>query len=196
MPKPKPAAKKIINYLEKHRIKFEVLDHKKVYTAYDLAQTVGAKLEEIAKTLLIKVQLPEIKKSGKYFVVVVPASYYVDLEKVKKALKATKVELASEKLFSKLDIEPGAVSPFGSLREFGVLVDRGLLEARHALVGAESFVQSLKLKVKDLVELEQAIVANVGKKNKLKMQNHKQKKASKMKKQVKLFKKSKVSKKK
>lgn len=168
-----PADKKIIKYLEKQGVKFERIPHKKVYTAYDLAQTAGAKLDEIAKTLLVKVDLPEVKKKGSYYVVVVPASYHLDLQKVKKALKATKVELAPEKVFKKLGIEPGAVSPFGSTRDFGVLVDKTVLKAKHAIVGAESFVESLKLKAQDLVDMEEATVAVVGKKNKLKVQSKK-----------------------
>jgi len=168
--KAKMADKKIIKYLEKQGIKFERIPHKKVYTAYDLAQTAGAKLDEIAKTLLVKVEIPELKKKGSYYVVVVPASYHLDLQKVKKALKAKKVELAPEKAFKKLGIEPGAVSPFGSTRDFGVLVDKTVLKTKHAIVGAESFVESLKLKAKDLVDLEDAVVAVVGKKNKLKVQ--------------------------
>jgi Ala-tRNA(Pro) deacylase len=169
----KTAAKKIIKYLEGQGIKFELVPHKKVYTAYDLAQTIGAKLEEIAKTLLVKVELPDLKKKGAFYVVVIPASYQADLQKIKKVLKAKKVELASEKVFKKLGIEPGAISPFGSLREFGVLMDKGLLKVKHAIVGAESFVESLKLKAKDLVKLEEALVANLGQKNKLKLQKQK-----------------------
>ncbi|HCC22225.1 TPA: hypothetical protein DEP86_02390, partial [Candidatus Uhrbacteria bacterium] len=93
----------------------------------------------------------------------------VDLQKVKRVLKATKVEIAPEKVFKKLGLEPGAVSPFGSLRKFGVLVDSGLLKTKQALVGAESFTESLRLKAKDLIDLEQALVAIVGRKNKLKV---------------------------
>src|SRR3989339_603978 len=168
-PKAKPASKQIINYLKKSGINFDVIPHRKVYTAYDLAQTAGAKLDEIAKTLLLRVELPMLKKKGAYFVVVLPASYNVDLQKVKRVLKATKVEFAPEKVFKKLGLEPGAVSPFGSLRKFGVLVDSGLLKTKQALVGAESFTESLRLKAKDLIDLEQALVAIVGRKNKLKV---------------------------
>ncbi|MFH1047588.1 MAG: YbaK/EbsC family protein [Patescibacteria group bacterium] len=165
-----PASKQLVKYLDKSGIKYELVPHRKVFTAYDLAQTVGAKLDEIAKSLLVKVELPEIKKKGSYFVVVVPASYNVDLQKVKKTLKATKVELAPEKIFKKFGLEPGAVSPFGSQRDFGVLVDKGMLKAKQAIVGAESFIESIRLKAKDLVDLEEAVVDCVSKKNTLKLQ--------------------------
>ncbi len=185
--KEQPASKKIIKHLEKQGVKFELVQHKKVFTAYDLAQTAGAKLDEIAKTLLVKVEIPELKKKGAYYVVVVPASYNVDLQKVKKALKAKKVELAPEKVFKKLGIEPGAISPFGSQRDFGVLIDKGIVKAKQAVVGAESFIESIKMKAKDLVEMEEAVVDSVSKKNKLKLQKKaptKKKKATSKKKPV------------
>lgn len=168
--KNKTADKKILKRLEKEGIEFELIPHKKVFTAYDLAQTAGLKLNDIAKTLLIKVEMPEFKKKGRYYVVVVPASYHVNLQKIKKALKATKVEMVPEKVFKKLDIEPGALSPFGSLRDFGVLVDKSMLRTKEALIGAESFVESIRMKMKDLVELEQAIVDYFSDKNDLKLQ--------------------------
>ncbi len=42
-----PIAKKLLNHLEKNKIKYDVLEHKVVYTAYDLAQTTKKKLQEI-----------------------------------------------------------------------------------------------------------------------------------------------------
>jgi prolyl-tRNA editing enzyme YbaK/EbsC (Cys-tRNA(Pro) deacylase) len=164
-------SKKVTKHLEKKRIKFEVVPHKKVFTAYDLAQTLGEKLENIAKSLLVKVEIPEVKKKGgHYYVVVVPASYNVDFKKLKKALKAKKAEIAPERVMKKLGIEPGATSPFGSMRDLGVVVDKGLLKVKKAIVGAESFTESVRIKVKDLVDSEESLVAVIGKKNTLKLQ--------------------------
>ncbi len=164
-------SKKIKLHLGKKNVKFDVVEHKKVFTAYDLAQTLGEKLENIAKTLLVEVELPEVKKKGKnYFVVVVPASYRVELNNVKKALKATKVSLAPEKVMAKLGIEPGALSPFGSLRGLGVVLDKTLLKTKQAIVGAESFTESLRMKVKDLVKAEAPVVGSIGKRSDLKLQ--------------------------
>ena len=81
------ANKKILVHLGKKNVKFDVVKHKKVYTAYDLAQTLGTELDKIAKTILVRVELPGLKKKeARHYVVVVPASYYVDLAKLKKQL--------------------------------------------------------------------------------------------------------------
>jgi prolyl-tRNA editing enzyme YbaK/EbsC (Cys-tRNA(Pro) deacylase) len=165
------ASKKITAHLGKQKIAFEVVKHRKVFTAYDLAQTAGEKLENVAKTLLVKVELPSLKKKDeRYYTIVVPASYYIDLGKLKKALKAKKIELVLEKGMKKLGIEPGALTPFGSLRGFGVVVDKALLKSQKALVGAESFTEHLRMKVKDIVKAENPIVAAFGKKNTMKLQ--------------------------
>lgn len=171
MAKCKPASKKIILHLGKQHVKFDIVRHRRVYTAYDLAQTAGEKLENVAKTLLVKVQLPGLKKNEeRYYTVVVPASYYVELGKLKKMLKAKKIELVFEKGMKKLGIEPGALTPFGSLRGFGVVMDKALLKTKSALVGAESFTEHFRMKMKDFVKAEHPILGSFGKKNTMKLQ--------------------------
>lgn len=156
-------SKKILDHLNLNKVKFNVVEHKKVFTAFDLAQTLGEKLEKIGKSLLVQVELPALKKKGKnYFVLVLPASYRVDFEKVKKVLKATKVEMVPEKVFKKLGIEPGAMIPFGSLHKAEVLMDKALLKARDTIFSAGNFTESLRLKTKDLHKLENALVAAIG----------------------------------
>jgi len=168
------ASKKITLHLGKHGVKFEVVKHRKVFTAYDLAQTLGTKLENIAKTLLVKVELPGIeKKESRHYVVVVPASYRLDFGKLKKVLKATKLEFVDEKMMKKLGIEPGALTPFGSLRDFGVVVDKGLLKTKDILVGAESFTEHLRVKAKDVFKGENPIFGMFTEKNKVKLQTKK-----------------------
>lgn len=156
-------SKKLLKHLEAKGVKFDVVEHKKVYTAYDLAQTLGEKLEKIGKSLLVQVELPALKKKGKkHFVVVVPASYQVDLKKIEKALKAKKAELAPEKVLKKLGIKPGALVPFGSFHKLEVLLDKTLLNAKDIILSAGSFTDSLRMKTKDLHKIEDALVAAIG----------------------------------
>ena len=110
--------KKIQNHLSKHHIKFEIVPHRTVYTAYDLAQTLGLKLETIAKTLLLKVAFPKLtKKKPDYYILAISASYQTDFMEVQKVLKAAKVELAPERIMKALNIKPGTLTPFGSMHK-------------------------------------------------------------------------------
>jgi prolyl-tRNA editing enzyme YbaK/EbsC (Cys-tRNA(Pro) deacylase) len=186
--------KNVLEHLKKNKVKFEIVPHKTVYTAYDLAQTLGEKLENIAKTLLVKVELPKIEKKGtRYYIVAVPASYRVDLKAVQKYLKAVKAELADEKEMAKLGMLPGAGTPFVSMyKDVGLLMDHALARVGKGLVRAESFTDSLRLQIKDLIRSEQALVGKVGSKSKLpKIAKVKAKKAvKKIKKAVKKIKKT------
>ena len=163
-------AKPLIKYLDKGGIKYEVVPHKKVYTAYDLAQTLGHGLDTIAKTLLVKVELPTAKKEGKYFILVLPASYRANFNKIKKALKAKKVEMAAEKAMKKLKLQPGAITPFGAYHKLEILLDKTLLKTKKALVRAGSYTESLRVKVKDLHQKEGATLGQFGDKAKIKLQ--------------------------
>lgn len=148
--------KKIINHLEKNKIKFKIVPHKKVYTAYDLAATLREDIKKIAKTLLIRAD-------KKYYLVVVPSHYQLDFKKLKKALKARKVELAKEKIMGKIfKVKPGVITPFASLHKIELIVDNSLKKLSDVLVGAGSYTDSLRIKTKDLFKLEEPFLASIG----------------------------------
>lgn len=149
--------KSILNYLKKNDVEIKVEGHKKVYTAYDLAKTMDEKLNKIGKSLLIKVD-------GKPHLVLVPGHYALDLNKIKKELKAKKVELASEKHVKKvLDSKLGALHPFTGIHKVELLLDKTLLKSKDVIIRAGSFTESLRMKAKDLHKLEDATVGEFGK---------------------------------
>lgn len=140
---------KIQKYLTTNKVKSETVPHRKVFTVYDLSQTLHVKLNTIAKTLLMKADKD-------FHLVVVPAHRRLDLAALKKVLKAKKVSFASEKdMVSKLKVKPGALTAFGSMHKLAVVADKGLLKTEKMLFGAGSFTESLRLKVKDYIKSEQ-----------------------------------------
>lgn len=144
-------------YLEKNKVPHEVVKHKKVYTAFDLARTLDEKFEKIAKTLLVKAD-------KRYVVVTIPAHYRLDIGKLKRFLKAKEVQIANEPMIKKiLNLRPGALIPFGTLHKLEAVFDKSLHKAKEMVVGAGSFTESLKMKVKDLEKLEKPSVADIGK---------------------------------
>jgi prolyl-tRNA editing enzyme YbaK/EbsC (Cys-tRNA(Pro) deacylase) len=163
-------AKTLLKYLDKVGFKYEIVPHKKVYTAYDLAQTLGEKLDDIAKTVLLKIELPNIDKRGKYFILVIPASYRANFKKVKKQLNARKVGMAVEAQLKKLKLIPGAITPFGGYHKLEVLLDKTLLKAEKVLVSAGAHTEALRIKIMDLHEKESATLGDFGDKAKLMLQ--------------------------
>ncbi|MFA5358842.1 MAG: YbaK/EbsC family protein [Patescibacteria group bacterium] len=145
---------KVLNYLEGKKVKFEVIDHRKVFTAYDLAQTLKHDLKKIAKTLLVKAD-------SAYVLVVIPAYYRLDLKKLKKSLNAKKIEIPNEKVIIKvLKIKLGGITPFGALHKVETWVDKSLLAAQDVIMNAGSFTQSLRMKARDYIKLEEARLGN------------------------------------
>ena len=145
-----PIPKRIEEYLKKTNKKFEVLGHKTVYTAYDLAQTLKKDLKEIGKALMIKVD-------DGYKIVVVPASQRLNIAKLKRMLKAKKISIPNEKVMARVfKVKPGALSAFGVFHKVETLVDKSLLKAKEVVLQAGSFTESVVMKAKDFVEVEGA----------------------------------------
>lgn len=150
-----PIPAKVKTYLAKAKIKNEVVEHKTVFTVYDLAQTLKIKMNEIVKTLLIKAD-------SEYKLVLLPAHRRLNIDALKKLLGAKKVTIAKESdMVKEMKVKPGALTPFGKLHKLGVVVDRGLLKTEKALFGAGSFTESIRMKVKDYLKVEQPTVGNV-----------------------------------
>lgn len=150
-----PISQKLKDYLNKGKIDYEEIAHKTVYTAYDAAQTLKKNLSEIAKNLLIQ--------SDKTFVlVVIPADKKLQLEKLKKALGAKKISIPKEEIMVKiLKIKPGALSSFGKLHKLETIVDKTMLKTQKAVMSAGSFTDSIFMKVKDFIQLEEAKLVDI-----------------------------------
>lgn len=149
-------SQKVLSFLKKNKITYQVVHHKQVFTAFDLSNTLKEKLNKIAKTLVVRAD-------KKYVLVVLPAHLRVDFNKLKKALKAKAVEMAPEETMAKIfKIKPGAITPFGGLHKVETYLDKALFKAKEVLVGAGSFTDSLRLQTKDLAKLEKVTLADLG----------------------------------
>lgn len=150
-----PISKKLLNALGKRKVKYRVLPHKTVYTAYDLATTLGEDLKNVAKTLLVRAD-------KRYVLVVLPAHCRLDLAKLAKLLKAKTISIAPEAAIKKLKLTPGTTPPFGSLVGLDVALERGLTKVGDMIVRAGSLTESLGMKVKDFVAMESPILGAFG----------------------------------
>jgi len=103
---------------------------------------------ELAKVVMVKAD-------GKMVMLVLPASYQVEIKKLKKTLPRKKFVIAKEKDFEKLfpDCEIGAMPPFGNLYGLEVWVDQVLTEDEFIVFRAGSHVETLKIKYNDYARL-------------------------------------------
>jgi len=150
-----PIPKKLLNALAKHQVKYRVLPHKTVFTAYDLATTLGEPLGKVAKTLLVRAD-------QRYVLVVLPASYRLDFKKLAKLLKAKTVSISPEAAIKRMKVMPGTTPPFGSLLGIGVVVEKALVRAGDIIVRAGSLTESLGMHAKDFVKMESPMLGVFG----------------------------------
>jgi len=140
--------KKLEKLLEQNNIKYKVLEHRKVYTAYDAAETQHVKLSEVAKAVLLK------GKKGLYLAVL-PAGNNSDFKKLGNLI-GDKVSMAKEKdITSNLKTKVGLVTPFGSLFKLPVFIDNKLTKAKKLILPAGSYTESVQIKTSDYLKLEE-----------------------------------------
>ncbi len=165
----------ITKLLDAAKVKYNVLEHKVVYTAHDVGQTTKKKLGEIAKVVLVKVDgnsreddplAARGSSSLSWVLIVLPAGKYLDLAGIKKALKAKKVSIASEKdILKHLKTKVGLLHPFGSQYKIQTLLDKGMAKSKKMIASAGSFTHSVELSLKDFERLTQPIKGMFAKKN-------------------------------
>ena len=81
--------KKIRAFLDSNNVKYVIIKHSPAYTAQEIAASAHVSGKELAKTVMVKI-------NGKMTMAVLPATYKVDFNLLKKASGADKVKLARE----------------------------------------------------------------------------------------------------
>ncbi len=167
MPKIKKFPQKLAKYLAKTGVKSNVIVHKTVYTAYDVAATMKKKLNEVAKTLLVAAD-------KNYYLVILPADHNLDFKKLAKIIgqqsktKVKVIKIPNEKVMAKvLKVKAGAMSAFGGIHKLPVVMDKNLTKVKRAVFATGSFNHSIEMAVKDFIKQEKAIVGLFGVKKKL-----------------------------
>jgi prolyl-tRNA editing enzyme YbaK/EbsC (Cys-tRNA(Pro) deacylase) len=161
---------KLVKYLDEHGVDHEILEHKTVYTALDAAATMRKKMDEIAKSLLVKADKD-------YYLVLLPADKNLDFKKLGSCIgaqagkKIKVVKIPGEKIMEEtLKIKAGTLSAFGKLHKLPVYMDNGLAKAKKAVFSGGSINHSVEMAVRDFIRMEEAILGSFGIKKKIKVQ--------------------------
>lgn len=179
--------KKLLKYLDGSEAEYKIVEHRMVYTAYDVAATMKVKLNQIAKSLLVKFNKPFEDGTKPYALAIVGADKNIDLKKLGKIIsewavrlnresrlkksdknkkpavdgynKINKVDIPKEKVMKdKFKVKPGTMAAFGRVYKLPVFVDKALKGT--VVFSSGSFNESIKMKVGDFVKLEQAMTGN------------------------------------
>ncbi len=138
----------IKSFLDEHQVPYEIIHHRRDFTAQETAADTHTKGKEFAKTVVLQAD-------GRPVMTVLPAIYQVSLDKARKALQAKEVQLASEDDIAQLcpDCEIGAMPPFGNLFKVPVYVDRRLAEDRLITFNAGTHEDVIRLLYEDFQRL-------------------------------------------
>jgi Ala-tRNA(Pro) deacylase len=171
--------KKLLNFLQQRKIKHEIVSHKTVFTAFDLAQTMHVKPKEIVKTLVLKlngkepvvVMLTADKNLDKKKFLNVMNAWLTHKKAPPEALelkekirgRARTLEFAQEKwLREKVLGKPGATPPFGSLLKMPLFVDKQVLTLKSLLLNSGDYGISVKVSVAEFRKSEKFVEGRFG----------------------------------
>lgn len=141
-------ATRVKEYLDSQKVKYTILKHSPVYTAQEVAASAQIPGNQLAKTVMIKLD-------GEMAMAVLSARCRVNFDLLKKALGVKGVELATEKEFTDLlpDCELGATPPFGNLYDMKVIVDKSLATQEVIAFSAGSHTELIRLSYQDFKKL-------------------------------------------
>lgn len=143
-----PILRQLQEYLDAHKIQYQVLTHSTAYTAQEVAQAQHIPGQQMAKVVMVK------KENGSPVMLVLPASHKVNFAWVREALHS-RAELEQEREFRALfpGCETGAEPPFGNLFALDTLVDTALTTDEEIVFNAGSHWQTVKMRYADYARL-------------------------------------------
>ena len=150
-----PFVGRLKSYLDKNGVDYHVFYHQRVYTAQEVAAAQHVSGKELAKVVMAKV-------NNELAMMVLPASFMVDMDKLNILFSGKMVKLAREEEFQGLfpDCEIGAMPPFGNLYDLEVYVDTALAEQPHIVFQAGSHVVTIRMAYQDFANLVQPTVVD------------------------------------
>lgn len=161
-------SKKITNYLDKNKYRYEIIKHRTTYTAWDVSQTEKVKPREVAKSLMMKVDRD-------YAIAVIPADRNLDKKKFLKLFNiqrkkagekcAKKVNFAKEAWMKKNILgKVGATPSFSGLLKVNIFADKLLLKNRKIYLGSGEYNISIKLNASQYLKKENLIAGSFSQK--------------------------------
>ena len=146
---------KLINFLKKHHVFYEVVAHPQRFTSLELAEAEHVSGKEFAKVVMIKAKNENV-------MTVLPATSTVDFLKLSTVLGTQAVSLEKEADFMSLfpDCELGAMPPFGNLYKVKCFVDKSLKEVGWIHFNAGSHTESIRMLIHDFFRVVKAEVAD------------------------------------
>ena len=149
---------KVTKFLETTKTRYEPIEHRTVYTAFDKAATLKVPAKIVGKTLVLTID-------KNLAVVLIPANKNLDKSKFKKIAKVKKVDFVSEKLIKNRikGVRVGAVPPLGNFWKLPTFVDKTLMRLPKIIINSGDYNWSIKISPAALKKIiPDLVVGNFG----------------------------------
>lgn len=140
--------KKLKAYLDDANVKYLTISHSSAFTSQDIAASAHVSGKEFAKTVMIKID-------GEMAMAVLPASYHIDFDSLRRVFGTKNVTQATEPEFKDRfpDCEVGAMPPFGNLYGMDVYVAEPMANNKEIAFNAGSHTELIRLSYADYERL-------------------------------------------
>ena len=154
-------SKKITKYLDDNKYKYEVIEHRTTYTAWDTSQTEKIKPQEVAKSLVMKAD-------NDYLIAIISANRNLDKQKLLKIINSLKKK-NKEKAYKKIDFakevwmkknligKVGAVPAFVGLLKLPIYVDSLILKNKKIYIGSGEYESSFRILISQYMKNEMPV---------------------------------------
>jgi Ala-tRNA(Pro) deacylase len=148
--------KRLERLFREEGVRFSVSKHDETYSAQRLAAELHIPGRQLAKVVMVKA-------NDELAMLVLSAPDRVDLDKVRRAVKADRVQLAAEQDFAPCfpDCEVGAMPPFGNLYEMNVYVDRPLSTQNQIAFPAGTHREIMQVAYSDFERIVEPVLADL-----------------------------------
>lgn len=172
-------SKKIIKYLDDNKYKYEIIEHKTTFTAWDTAQTEKIKPQEVAKALVMKID-------NDYALALISANRNLDKQKLLKVINGArkksggksihpvkyprsgyakgvfngvkKIDFAKEVWMKKnLLGKVGATPPFRKILGMDIYIDSLLAKNKKIYLGSGEYVYSIRVNTGQYMKVENPV---------------------------------------
>ena len=165
-------SKTLKNFLDKNKIKYELIEHRTVYTALDKAATLKVKPTMIGKTVIVCLDKKDC------FIGLIPANKNLDKKKTLKIINNSPSALSyfkrgvggvkiKQRRYSHADfatekwmkanikgVKLGATPPFGLLYKLPFFIDNSLIKQSKIILTGGEYELSFKLSPASLIKID------------------------------------------
>jgi Ala-tRNA(Pro) deacylase len=137
----------ILRMFKNSNFRYQLYEHKEVYTSQEAARVRGVKLKTGCKSMVLKT------KGGNFIVANVAADRRIDLRKLEQVV-GSKLSFASkEEVLQVTNCESGSVPPFGNLFGLATFLDKSVLENDFVNFNIGVLTKSVKISREALLKL-------------------------------------------